>query len=432
MGRGALRFFFICAMFSLMAWADPSEYRAQLESFVSTMPQLKGTDAETTQSGLVLDIGAKYYLTDKISTQFNPWIRSNFASKDSTQSFLFDPLEAQIQFKQSSRKAVFGFHRSPWEGTDIINPMDMVFAKNYLDPLNPSTRSAAGLFYSEDLGFLSFDLFYIPQQQKSLLPGNHSPWWPRQLYLPVDSTQQELRLPDRVAYEVIDADELNSASKNNVALRLQKNFGSVDVSLAGFDGMAQTPVLTPQLVVTPLEVFPKEIYLLESPVKIKPSYYRHRVGAMALTGLFGTTILRLAGQHSQPVGDSRILPGWNHQAVIEVEQTISLRRSEITFLVELIYSKRQESGNLASLSSLLEKAAMVGLRWPFKENWSWIAAYYQEFHYQSSFFHTEVSRTHTDHLKSTLLLDYIGGSQNSPLGSFNKNAQASFRLTYSY
>lgn len=432
MSRGAFRFFICSAMLSLTVWADPAEYRAQVDSFVSSMPLLKHTDAETHQYGLVVDLGAKYYLSDSFSTQFNPWMRSNFASKDSTQKLNFEPLEAQIQYKKRSRKIVLGFHRSPWEGTDIINPMDMVFAKNYLDPLSPSTRSAAGLFYSEDLGFVSLDLFYIPQQQKSLLPGNHSPWWPRQLYLPTDSTTQELRLPDRVAYEILSENELNTAFKNNVALRLQKNFGAVDLSLAGFEGMAQTPILTPQIVVTPLEVFPKEIFLLESPVRVKPTFYRHRVGAMAMTGLFGTTIIRLAAQHSQPVGDSRIIPGWSHQAVAEIEQTVNLRRSDITFLAELIYTKRQESGNIASLSSLLEKAAMVGFRWPFKENWSWISAYYQEFRYQSSFFHTELSRSHTDHLKSTVVLDYIGGTQNSPLGSFNKNAQGTYRLTFSY
>jgi len=419
-------------LLSPVAQADfDSEYK--LSAFAATMPEMKKSGVDANQAGLLADISLRYKFDSHLQTQWSFVTRTNPSSRDAVEKFFIDVGEAQLTYKVGSQRWVFGYHYQAWEGTDLINPMDMVFVKNARDPLNMSSRSAPGVFLSDSSGVMSWDLFFIPEQRKSLLPGPRSPWWPRYMNLPVYSESVTLLLPDDVTYDIRRDEVLNNALKSNVALRFQFHLEGLDLSVAGFDGSAQTPILDPTLRASIVESFPgRQVLQLQNPVEITPYYYRVRTVGGAAAWTLGSWILRAATQHTQPIGESVLLPGWSDLSVLGFERTWSWRRSDITFIFQGVFSQRQQGQGLSMLSSLLEKAVMGGFRWAWNEKLVWFGAIFQEQKNKSFFVHQDWKWNHNDNWSSQLALDLFNGSEDSSLGVYKKNTQISYSLNYKF
>jgi hypothetical protein len=419
----------------LFAFAGPVsaaglENQGQISLFGSSMPAQNLPEASQNGAGAEVSLHSRYNFNKYIRFHFQSWYKGDGLSRDPAERNQFELQDLSLELKKSSRKIKLGFSTINWEGTDFLNPMDLISVKNWRDPLNPQNRGMAGAFYSDQIGDFSWDLVYIPVQSKPELPGEKSPWWPRRINLPVERDDMTLLLPDHVAYDIQSDETLDRAFLNNAALRLQYHGDNWDFSVGAHEGVAGTPLLLPIVDVTPIEVSPKQIYLLNSPVRIQPLYYRERSVAFALVKSAGTWIFRLTGQHAQSLGEDPRLPGWSEYGVLGVEKNIEWGEQGITLLFQYTQSRRPQSETVSLLSSLLEKAAMFGWRWPVTEKWTWNTALFQEQKYYSLFLHSDVKYSLGDHWSVGAGGDIFSGSRDSVIGIYDHNSRVTSQISY--
>lgn len=363
----------------------------------------------------------EYKFNSNLKVKLEPFL---FAINNEPEFFQFKQLV--LQLKNSGQVYQLGYGVTEWEGTDFINPMDFVSPKNYQDPLNPFKISHLNLAVSGQIDDFSYDLVYIPRQEVARLPGENSLWWPREYSVPSLENDTVLLLPSDVKYQINDPEFQKSARDNNLALRLQYLGESRDLTLAFYEGMAVMPKLKPILTVVPIEVSPKTIYLLESPIEVQPSYYRHRVMAFAYVQTIKDVILRLSANHSQPIFEGKNSDPWRQLGVLSIEKNFP----KITFLVQAVASKRPDSTEVSLVSSLLDKSLMAGFRWPINDKLLWSVAAFQEQTGFSYYFKSDLKYLWTDNLHQFFTIDSLEGEKSSLLGAFSKNDRVSLKLTY--
>lgn len=417
------------------AWAGEFEYQGLLGAYGNSMPKLKRSDVSKNGAGLEGQLQGKYRFDKNFSLQFQPWFKTDGLTKSSADKFQFEAQELSLEWKKSSRKLKLGVSTQVWEGTDLINPMDIASVKNYRDPLSIQNRGSAGLFYSDQIGKFSGDFIYIPWQTKALMPSQESPWYPRDINL-TRSDDLNIVLPNEVTYRIFDDRVRDNALANNMGMRLQFHGSSFDLSLAGFEGMASTPLLIP--------IFRGAggaTITFQNPVEIYPIYYRQRVAAAAMMLTAGSWIFRAAAQHAQPMGESFFvadstvpveLPTWSDYGVLGVEKNFEWGEQSVTLIVQGVASHQPKSESISSFSALLEKSGMVALRFPIKENWTWTSAFFQEFKTNASFFHTDIGWGFSEHWKAELSADILAGSPQSTIGTYDQNDRGSARMVYSF
>lgn len=373
-------------------------------------------------------------------TEFNESFRFNFdawgsydplnkSDKDRTQ---FELSEFTLGHQASGRRIKLGYSFRNWEGTDLINPMDIFFAKNWIDPLDSRTRSGLGLFFDDSLGNFELDFTYIIRQQEHLLPGDQSQWWPRGLYLPTESESLVLLLDDELTYKIHEPEILNQALNNNLALRIQYHGSNFDVALAAAEGLASPPLLSPVIDVTPIEVSPRQIYQLQSPIRIIPIFYRQRAVAGNLVWTLGDYIFRLSANHVQPLGDDQRLPSWSQLGVIGAERTFYFGNQMVTLLGQFIDSRRPDIPGVSLLTSLYQKSYMTGLRWAPNERWTHLLAFFQETTTWSYFLRNEVSWTFIDTWNLTMELNIFEGPASSAIGTYDRSDSGYIHLKKSF
>ena len=368
---------------------------------------------------------AGYLFEYKFNSNFKIKVEP-FAQAISKDSAFFQFKELDLQIKNSGQIYKIGYSTTEWEGTDFINPMDFTNPKNFQDPLNPMKISQFNLGVSGQVGDFSFDFLYIPQQKTAVLPGNKSPWWPHEYAVPTLEKDTILLLPDEVEYQIDDPIFEKGARENNLAFRLQYLGENRDITLAFYEGMAVLPKLNPIISIIPIEVSPKTIYLLESPIEIQPSYYRHRVMAFAYVQTFKYLILRFSANHSQPIFEAKTSDLWRELGVLSLEKNFP----KLTFLLQAVASKRSESTEVSLVSSLLDKSLMAGFRWPINDQLLWSVAAFQEQTNFSYYIKSDLKYNWSETINQVLTVDSLEGSKSSLLGAFSKNDRVSLKVTY--
>lgn len=436
---------FIFSVLMLMeasfAHAGEFDYQGQIAGYEASMPQLKRDDVTKNDAGFEGYFKTKYAFNKNFNFQLQPWFKYDATNKTPAEKFQADPQELSFEWKKSARKIKIGYSTAVWEGTDIINPMDIASVKNYRDPFSVQNRGTAGIFYSDQIGKFSWDALFIPWNSKVLMPGQESPWLPRDTSMFQD-TGYQVQLPDAVIYSVQSDIVLNRALANNGGLRLQYHGDSVDLSVGGFEGQASNPMMVPHVNFQGIIIGGQTVLIPQNPIEIFPVYYRQRTVATALSWTLGSWIVRGAAQHTQPLGEDFFslpnyplpiaLPSWSDYGVLGIEKNIEWGDQNITFIVQGIASHAPKSESVASFQSLLEKSAMVALRFPVKENWTWTTAYFREFKANSSFLHSEVGWNLAEHWKAELSADILLGTKNSVIGTYDQNDRGTFRLSFSF
>lgn len=360
-------------------------------------------------------------INKSISMNFEAWSKATALEKSKEDRFQLEIDELNIAHEKSGRKIKLGYSARNWEGTDFLNPMEILASKNWIDPLNARPRSGLGLFYDDNFSDFEWDFSYIALQKDPLFPGDHSPWWPRGLVLPTESEGLVLLLPQEMNYEILDAEEIDDALKNNVALRIKYHGPGFDLAIGAAEGISSPPLLVPILNVSPIEVSPREIYQLQNPIQIRPVLYRQRAVAGTLVWTLGETIFRASAQHIQPLGDDPRLPSWSQLGVLGVEHTFYIRSQMLTLLAQYVDSKRPDSAGLSLLTTLYERSYMGGVRWAPSEKWTLLLAHFQETTNWSRFFRADLGWSFKDNWSTNLVWTQFEGRPESVIGTFDQN-----------
>jgi hypothetical protein len=424
-------FRFIVFIITLLPVGALASTSGNLSLQLSAMPELDAPTVASERAALYLNLDHQTKWRRIWGFNFSPYIISDPLNESTPEQFHFEAKELSFDYKKSSTRLKLGISTVNWEGTDFLNPMDIVSPKIYFDPLNSEKRGSAGLFYSDKVASVGFDFVYIPVQSHAKLPGDNSPWWPRDVNLPTQNNDVELLLPENPEYKVLGRETLNQADEHNVALRLQYQGDSFDLSIAGFIGASQTPILQPIVTGTLIDAGPpKRVIQINSLIEVQPIYYKVSTGAFALTKTFDSFILRLSAHHIQPLGRDTRLPSWSELGVLSIEKNINLRKSTLTLLAQMISSREAESDSLSLLSSLTKRSAGLGFRWPFAEKWTWISAAFHETVTESSYIHSDLAWSFADGFSQGLAVDVFTGKDISTLGAYDKNDRIILKTNY--
>jgi hypothetical protein len=319
-----------------------------------------------------------------------------------------------------------------WEGTDGLNPMDIASMKDWSDPLLTETRASGAIAVGRSGDAYDFEAAYIPYQTLWLLPGVKSPWLPRRFNFPIRSNEFELRLPDRVEYVFNDPVELGDARRNNVASRLQIRSSIADVSLAYYEGLADSPALEPALDVTTIPGQPTNVFLLLSPVHITPVAYRVRTVAGYLSRTFGQWIFRASSRYDQPLGDDARVPDWSQYTVAGVERSFDLGSNTWTALVQGAWTRAPESTSLISVRDVFNQTVLFGLRAPIGDDWTAMLSGFKTTRDSSYYTKLEGGYRWNDHWRTDASLEFLDGPAETLLGVFGANDRAMLSLSGVY
>ena len=413
-------------------FAAEFDHQGSLRLNAGQIIQPETTDATHQTLSIEPEFRSTYLFKDQFQFEVDAWANYDQMNKAEKDVFQFELNEMTIGFQNSQRRLKFGSSIRSWEGTDLINPMDVMGGKNFVDPLNSRNRSGVGVFYDESRGNFEWDFSYIFKQNAHRLPGNESPWWPRSFYLPTESDSITLLLSDDLRYEILDPEIINSALDQNMALRVQYHAGNADFAVAAVEGLATPPLLIPIIDVSPIEVSPRTIYQLQSPVRILPLLYRQRSVAANVTWTLGEVILRASVNHTQPLGNDRRIPSWSQLGVLGIEKTFYINNQMLTVLGQFIDSRRPDVPGLSILTSLFQKSYMAGLRWAPRDNWTYFAAYFQETTTWSSFTRLEIQWAFIESMSLSVEGNIFEGPKSSAIGTFDRNDSAYLHLKKSF
>jgi len=348
---------------------------------------------------------------------------SDQASKDSEERTQFNPKSFFIENKSTPVVLRFGFQTVVPDGPDILNPADVIHSKNWKDPTTTQNLGSAGLSLSQELDVWQWEIFYIPQQTKPILPGEQSPWWPREKRLPLESEfVTEAKIPSDIDYKIADAVEINDALKNNYAVRLQRKSEAFESQLVYYQGLSQDPHLFFNASSTN--------FVLDSPVLLIPFYYRHQVVAGTFVLPLKSWSLKGGANWIKPLGTDARLPGEESTAVIGVEKNIETRKGILTVLIQHESQKRQAQDQISFLRSIFENAWSLGLRVPWGEDTQLIGGVIYDTVGKSSVSKLSITRRLTDSFSINVDGQWLEGPDDTLVGLYTKYDRYGLGLTY--
>jgi hypothetical protein len=353
-------------------------------------------------------------------------LQTDQLTKDSEEKTQFNPKHFYLEHK-SWRGVILraGYQTIVPDGPDILNPADVIHSKNWKDPTSPRHLGSAGLSLSQEVDEWQWEIFVIPKQTKPILPGEQSAWWPREKRLPIESEFiSEARIPADIEYKIDDEVEIDRALSNNVTVRFQRKSEAFEGQLVFYEGLSQDPHLFFNASSTN--------FVLDSPVKLIPFYFRHQVIAATFVLPFSSWSLKGGGNWIKPKGTDARLPGEESTNVIGIEKNFETRKGMVTILVQHEGQKRQAKDQISFLRSIYENAWSLGLRIPWGEDWQIIAGGIYDSVGKSSVAKLAITRRLTDSLSLTVDGQWLSGPEETMLGLYDKYDNSSLDLTYHF
>lgn len=387
---------------------------------------------EQNEVSFTTDYDRRFDPASGVSFQFHPYLYGTTVEDRRQQAVVLDPRSFYLDLDPKFAWLRIGYMTMKWEGTDGLNPMDIASMKDWSDPLMTETRASGAVAIGRSGDQYDFEAAYIPYQTLWLLPGVKSPWLPRRLHFPIRTDEFELRLPDRVEYVFEDPVEIDDARRNNVASRLQIRTDLADVSLAYYEGLADTPALEPVLDVTQLKAPPHAIYELLSPVHITPVAYKVRTVAGYVSHAFDQWIVRATSRYDQPLGSDSRLPNWSQYSVVGLERSFDIGTNTWTAVLQGAWTRAPESASLISVRDVFNQTVLFGLRAPLGEKWTTMLSGFKTTKDSSYYAKLEAGYRFSDHWRIDGAVELLDGPAETLLGVFGPNDRAMLSLSGVY
>lgn len=427
---------FLCVKATVAAAAKNSwslTTDAKIESVY--WPKEYGEDTNNTLNRLML----VPTLTGKFGDTYRLYFKPNFQwdpeNKSESERVFFDVGEAYFKIRGESSSVQAGANVLNWGVTDGYNPMDIVNARQFYDPLHSVKLGEYSLLISHNTEHSEQELIYIPKARVSVLPGVNSRWLPRQVYVPrsIDNNIV-LLLPEDLQFSYEDRETLNKALDNNVGARVQWHFGAVDISITGFDGVSTFPLVQPTVTGTVIQVSPKIVIQTDPNVQLRLKDYRQRSAGFSWVSSQWNFLFKYATNYSQSIGDDPLLPGWTHENVAGLEKNFNIG-SEGLLVAILQYSfidTQVANDSNMSVTEIFRRSWMAGGRFSWGDNWTVTAlGLYDSLRY-STFQQYSIARRFLDAWTLQLSAEFIAGRADTPLGVYEDNDNYRLSLSRSF
>ena len=307
--------------------------------------------------------------------KFTPTFQADPLNYSASERYWSELPESYLQFQSSGFNIQAGYNTFTWGVTDGYNPLDVVSARRYQDPLRQEKLGAPSLSVKKDLENVSFEAIYIPLQRKSILPGDHSRWLPRQVLTTTsigNGTQTAtLNLPPQLDYQYREEQVRDHALENNFGLRMQVAglFEGLDVSLQGFEGAANTPAVDIGASGSLVQFQPRLIIRADPQVYLTPVYYRQRVYGASLVYAFSGMIFKSEFAITRLISRGQDLLGNAEEFIAGFERPIPVWGHDLTLVVQGTVVKHSVpvTNAATSLNRIFDQAFLGGLRYPLTD-----------------------------------------------------------------
>jgi hypothetical protein len=354
----------------------------------------------------------------------------------------WDIQEGYVQWQASSFTTQVGMNVQTWGDTDVFNPLDVVNARRYYDPLRSDKLGAPTVLIKREWEKFFVEALYIPFQPETVLPGEQSRWLPRDVYKSRAFEGQPftngttlsgvINLPPSLRYHYGTAAILNAANRDNFGGRVKFRLPGFDWTLAGFQGAATSPAVNiTSLTLAPIVITPgtKDLDITVNPdIYLQSLFFKTRMAGTSFVWSLGEFLIKGASAQNHVIShlDGNIanrLPKDDWENALGAEHTFSVGKGSLTLLMQGTYVKRDEAldTNSVSLARMFDEAGMIGLRWAPNEKWTALASGLYDIKYKGNLEHIEASYKIADGWTGKVYGDLLGGAVETPLGTYARN-----------
>ena len=376
----------------------------------------------------------KFDLKSKSSGRFKADLefQTDQVSKDAAEKFRFNPRSLYLEKKSSMVVMRAGFQTIIPEGPDFLNPADVIHSKDWKDPTNPRSLGSAGISLSHEGSIWQWEAFFIPVQTKPRFPGDRSPWWPRGKRIPIESNDTEFQVPSDIKYTVTDGEDINHSLSNNYALRLGGKGVSFEGQLVFYEGLSQDPNVVIDSSGTLIALSPKLILLMNSPVILKPLFFKHRALAGTFVVPLETWSIKGGASQTKPVGDDSRLPGEVMTGVLGFEKNFETSKGLVTLILQHEVQRREAKNQISFLKSIYENAWALGFRIPWGEDLQFLGGFIFDTVGKSSLARLGANLRLSDAISLEIDSQFLQGPEETLLGLYDKYDSLSLGLTYHF
>lgn len=364
--------------------------------------------------------------------RFSPWFYSDPASRSSRELLIPDLSEAAADYQAGDWSFKFGINRFAWGITDVVNPLDVVSARRYIDLLNSEKRGTPSVDVVWERDEWRLEAVYVPYQFESIMPGDKSRWLPRDVAYNRSVGFDKIFLADRFSYESIDRREIDDALRNNFGFRTDYRGSGLDLTAIAFQGAPTAPAMLTPIVSGTLISSAGGLTFQADNITLQPTYYlRRTVGAGAVVTL-EEWIFRFAYANSDRLSNLSGLPGWSQTAVVNAESNFAAPfSSTLTVLAQASYANHEDQADnfITSLDRIFDRALMLGLRLSTSSEWSFSGAGLYDGAHSGGFAQLKAERRLSDRFTSAISADWFDGVAGSPLGTYRGNKRVILSLT---
>jgi hypothetical protein len=361
--RSIIQLSFFSVISIVDAWAE-WKFSGSAGPYLNHLSIPNSTVTQSQKTGLNSEIKLDNKINSNWRTKVEFNLRTDFAARDSVEFFQWIPKNLFLQKRQGPLTFRAGLQTLVVDGPDLVNPADVIHARNWIDPTAPLPMSSAGLSVSQQMSQWNWEILYVPKQTTPVLPGEHSPWLPRKNRLPIESANLEIRIPDNIRYQYVTSKELNNALSNNLTLKVQRKSNKLEFQGLYYNGLSQLPFITTQASGSLISLNP-DVILVNGTVKLIPLYYRHQALAGTFMIPFESWAIRGGMNWLRPQGQDSRLPKETTLIVAGLEKSIETPIGVITGVADYVRQKRQNADQISFLRSIFEEALTFGLRVPY-------------------------------------------------------------------
>ena len=356
---------------------------------------------------------------------------ATFMNKQDQKSFLFNPTQLGLSYSSKYLEFFGGGFTYAGEGADINNIFDVVNAKDYRQPFNSKSIGSVGALITLPFDLFTFKAFFIPRNEKSLLPDTQSPWWPRTEALPIRNSSGTFLAPDNMSYKRVYDSEYEEPFLNNFGTSAKISFAKLDLSFFYFKGANQTPKISPHFNLDTISLNPL-IGVIQPPVELSLTWFKSEHIGMGSTLVLGDWIAKAFCKNQKD-----FLPKVENSTACTgtIENSVAVSRFSLRYFFQInrVWKQEPDFQELETLLGFFERSSAAGLYFDMDSAGTFSGAVIYNEKDPSTLTSVGYEYRFTDQFKTKLTLNAMTTSGSNALGdAYDKADNATLALGYDF
>jgi hypothetical protein len=422
--------FFLFSLFLMSSLAHANElffsFNQEIQSFYLT-PQNSSTYFARSE----LLTKGEVDLIKNLKFKLDASAGTTFMKNQDQQSFLFNPVQLGVLTTQKYFELFIGGFTLAGEGADVNNIFNVVNAQDFRQPFNSKSIGSYGVLLTIPLDSFTAKAFYIPKNQKSILPDTQSAWWPRTEALPISNASGTFLSPDNMSYKLTSQSEEKNPFENNYDATAKYSFSNVDLSLFYFSGVNQIPKISPHINLDIISGVPL-VGIIKPPVELNLTWFRSEHVGGGATVVLGDWIAKIFLKSQKDIlpQDEQSTSG-----TASIESSFALSRFSLRYFLQAnrIWKQTSTVQELETLLGFFERSTALGIYLDMNSGGTVSGAAIYNEKDPSVLVSLGYEYRFTDQFKTKLSANVLTSSGSNPLAkAYDRTDNLSLTLNYDF